>query len=71
VRSDVATQVQKIARTSVGKTYIASNSWNLLGGMAVTIVQGREVGQDSAGPEGAHGAVEAPGYVPVLPAPTF
>jgi site-specific DNA recombinase len=43
VRAEIAKHVQKIALTPDGKTYIASGSWNLLGGVAVTMVPGARI----------------------------
>jgi hypothetical protein len=43
VRVEIAKHVQKIALTPEGKTYIASGSWDLLGGVADTMVPGARI----------------------------
>jgi len=43
VRAELAKHVQKITLTPEGRTYVASGSWDLLGGVAVTMVPGDRI----------------------------
>jgi site-specific DNA recombinase len=43
VRAEIAKYVEKITLTPEGRTYVASGSWNLLGGVAVTMVPGARI----------------------------
>jgi hypothetical protein len=43
VRAEIAKHVEKITLTPEGRTYIASGSWDLLGGVAVRMVPGARI----------------------------
>jgi hypothetical protein len=43
VRAEIAKRVEKITLTPEGRAYVASDSWNLLGGVAVTMVPGARI----------------------------
>jgi hypothetical protein len=49
VRAEITKHVQKIILTPdlLGKTYIASGNWDLLGNVAVTMVPGARLGRNS------------------------
>ena len=42
-RAEIAKHVKKITLTPEGRMYIASGAWNLLGSVAVTMVQGARI----------------------------
>jgi hypothetical protein len=42
-RAEIAKHVQKITLTPEGRIYIASGTWDLLGGVAVTMVPGARI----------------------------
>ena len=43
VRAEIAKHVERITLTPEGRTYVASGTWNLLGGVAVTMVPGARI----------------------------
>jgi hypothetical protein len=42
-RAEIAKHVQKMALTPEGRVYIVSGTWDLLGGVAVTMVPGARI----------------------------